>query len=396
MRGNNSCFFPPHVDYFHRPWSLLLDFSNAFNNICREAMFLEFRKHIPSLSPWMEFCYSGQPLLHLGKNTIHSCCGVQQGDPLGPPGFALTLHPIIKRIKANVPGLALNAWYLDYGTLMGQPRDLVSALHIIEQDGPLVGLQLNRGKSLLFIPEEADASTLPSPPEIPTTRSGFSLLGSPVSPLSFCEEVFQERINKISFSLNALQDLRDSQLELTLLRSCLALPKVSFVLRTCPLSNICQAVKNFDILIRGSLEIILGGPLSDWSWMKASLPSSYGGLNLRSALLHAPAAFLGSSVRSKPLVEKILGHPVDISSHISPAVEALAEASARPDWQCLDDIDATLRQHALSLAIDKALHHTLLASVTSVRSWALVLSTSLPHAGDWLNVVPSGSEASRS
>ena len=125
--------------------------------------------------------------------------------------------------------------------------------------------------------------------------------------------------------------------------------------------------------------------------MKASLPSSYGGLNLRSALLHAPAAFLGSSVRSKPLVEKILGHPVDISSHISPAVVALAEASARPDWQCLDDIDATLRQHALSLAIDKALHHTLLASATSVRSWALVLSTSLPHAGDWLNVVPSPS-----
>ena len=176
MRGNNSCFFPPHVDYFHRPWSLLLDFSNAFNNICREAMFLEFRKHIPSLSPWMEFCYSGQPLLHLGKNTIHSCCGVQQGDPLGPPGFALTLHPIIKRIKANVPGLALNAWYLDYGTLMGQPRDLVSALHIIEQDGPLVGLQLNRGKSLLFIPEEADASTLPSPQRSPPPAAAFPSL----------------------------------------------------------------------------------------------------------------------------------------------------------------------------------------------------------------------------
>ena len=46
---------------------------------------------------------------------------------------------------------------------------------------------------------------------------------------SFCEEVFQERINKISFSLNALQNLCDSQLESTLLCSCLALPKVSFV-----------------------------------------------------------------------------------------------------------------------------------------------------------------------
>ena len=90
----------------HR-WSLLLDFSNAFNNISRESMFVEIRRHIPSLSAWMEACYSCQPLLHLGENSIHSCRGVQQGDPLGPLGFALTLHPIFEHIKAKVPGLAL-------------------------------------------------------------------------------------------------------------------------------------------------------------------------------------------------------------------------------------------------------------------------------------------------
>ena len=96
-------------------------------------------------------------------------------------------------------------------------------------------------------------------------------------------------------------------------------------------------------------------------------------------------------MRSQPLVEKILGHPVDISTHISPAVAALAASAARPDWQCLDDIDVPLLQHPLSLAIDEAQHQNLLLSATSVRSRALVLSTSLPHAGDWLNVVPSPS-----
>ena len=136
------------------------------------------------------------------------------------------------------------------------------------------------------------------------------------------------------------------------------------------------------------MESILGGPLPEWSWLKASLPSTYGGLNLRSALLHAPAAFLGSSVRSQPLVERILGRPADISPHTSPAVAALATAAAR---QCLDDIDVPLRQHPLSLAIDKALHQNLLSSSPSIRSRALALSSSLPHAGDWLNVVPSPS-----
>ena len=88
-------------------WSLQLDFTNAFNSISHQAMFVEFHHQLPGLSAWMEFCHSGQPYLLLGKDIIHSCCGVQQGDPLGPLGFALILHPIIKctvqvRGKVNV------------------------------------------------------------------------------------------------------------------------------------------------------------------------------------------------------------------------------------------------------------------------------------------------------
>ena len=70
--------------------------------------------------------------LLLGKDTIVSCCGVQQGDPLGPLGFALTLHLIVERIKNEVPGLALNAWYLDDSMLVGTPAELAAALAIIE------------------------------------------------------------------------------------------------------------------------------------------------------------------------------------------------------------------------------------------------------------------------
>ena len=48
-------------------WTLLLDFSNAFNSISREAMFVECRRRLPGLSAWMESCYSCLPLLHLGR-----------------------------------------------------------------------------------------------------------------------------------------------------------------------------------------------------------------------------------------------------------------------------------------------------------------------------------------
>ena len=230
-------------------WTLLLDFTNAFYSISCQTMFWEFRRHLPGLSAWMESCYSGQPLLLLGKDIIHSCCGVQ----LGPLGFALTLHPIIKRIRAEVPSLALNAWYLDDGTLVGSTQDLSAALHIVESAGPSIGLHLNRGKSLLFIPNACDSSLSTLPSEVPVTRNGFCLLGCPIGPSSFCEEVLQERVGNIKGSLERLRDLSDSHLETTLLRSCLALPKLSYVLRTCPPSNISQATSVFDAAIREAL-----------------------------------------------------------------------------------------------------------------------------------------------
>ena len=58
---------------------------------------------IPSMAAWLESSYGSQPHLHLGEHTILSCCGVQQGDPLGPLGFALSLHPIIEKIKEESP-----------------------------------------------------------------------------------------------------------------------------------------------------------------------------------------------------------------------------------------------------------------------------------------------------
>lgn len=119
------------------------------------------------MSPWIESCYSDRPNLLFGKDIIHSCTGVQQGDPLGPLGFALTLQPIIDSQRFPV------SRYLDDGTLVGSPDDLLAALRIVESDGPSIGLHLNRSKSLLHIPPEADASLSPLPPDIPVTRQGF-------------------------------------------------------------------------------------------------------------------------------------------------------------------------------------------------------------------------------
>ena len=107
--------------------------------------------------------------------------------------------------------------------------------------------------------------------------------------------------------------------------------------------------------------------------------------------LHADFAFLAACSSSQSLVEGLLVHPPSPSPHTSPAVSALVTAAACLEWQCLDDTDVPLWQRVLFHSMDEASFQHLLSSAPSTHPRALVLSSALPHAGDWLNVVPTPS-----
>ena len=78
--------------------------------------------------------------------------------------------------------------------LCGSAEDLCAALAIVEEDGPARGLNLTRGKSPLYIPDNASFGHNPLPSDIPINRAGFDLLGCPVGPPSFCEESVFKRV----------------------------------------------------------------------------------------------------------------------------------------------------------------------------------------------------------
>ena len=150
--------------------------------------------------------------------------------------------------------------------------------------------------------------------------------------------------------MTKLRDLEDSQIQSTLLRSCLALPKLN--------------------LMRECLFELAGGPLSKWAWQKASLPSSLGGLDIRSASLHAPAAFVSSLDQSRALISRIRNQP-SFSSHLARAVSDLALVAERPDWSSVEEIDVPLRQRPLSRMIDEASYNSLLHLAPDTRSHQL-------------------------
>ena len=62
----------------------------------------------------------------------------------------------------------------------------------------------------------------------------------------------------------------------------------------------------FDRVLRAGLESILNIQLSDEQWKQASLPVHIGGLEVRSACMLAPSAFLASAAATLPLEEAIL------------------------------------------------------------------------------------------
>ena len=270
--------------------------------------------------------------------------------------------------------------------LCGLAKDLCAAF---ETEGPDLGLHLNRSKSLLHIPDGSPPVPNPLPAEIPIAHVGFDLLGAPIGSTSYCDASVHKRVRKVEEVLARLPDLQDSQMKTVLLHFCLALPKVMFALRTCAPSQIEGATSAFDNIMRDALSELASAPLSDWAWLKASLPSSLGGLTIREAGLHAPAAFLSSLDQTSPLVCQILKYIPNASRHLTPALDALARAVGNPDWRSIHDVDVPLRQRCLSHLIDKANYAFLVNSAPDSRFRALALSTAIPHAGDWLSVVPS-------
>ena len=170
-------------------------------------------------------------------------------------------------------------------------------------------------------------------------------------------------------------------METTLLHSCFSLSKLSVYLHTCNPVSLIPLYDSFDSLMLSSLSASIEAHLDQWSWLKASLPVSMGGLGVRKAAVHSAAAYYSSLHGSAFTLEDILGYLTDVSPLLNSCCPLLAQHAARSD--------TLISQRSLSAAIDQATFSSLLSQAPNTRSRALALSSAIPHAGDWLSVVPS-------
>ena len=98
------------------------------------------------------------------------------------------------------------------------------------------------------------------------------------------------------------------------LRSCLSLPKVVFSLRSVDTTRHQEVLQHYNQVTREGLARILGVPPTDVQWLQAKLPVTMGGLGLRAAEEHGPAAYASSYLSSLPLLRSLRQFPEDSPS----------------------------------------------------------------------------------
>ena len=245
------------------------------------------------------------PLLHFaawGGKIIQSAKGVQQGDPLGPLLFCLTLHHLCRRLRSPLCVL-----YLDDVSVGGPVEDVLHDLDIIKSAEEL-GLSLNNSKSEIICHDVTTWETLTRalPGAVVVNPESACLLGSPLGNVSSIDICLDDKIQALSIMGARFTHLSTHD-ALILLRHSFAIPKLRYLLRTAPcfLSN---RLEEYDSILRPITSSVINTPLAqdEAAWIQASLPVKMGGLGVRRASQVSPSAYLFSSASTADLVSAIL------------------------------------------------------------------------------------------
>ena len=329
---------------------------------------------------------------------LQSSAGVQQGDALGPLLFSLALQPVLKDLRA-APGVDVVFGYLDDVVICGDDSAVRRAVEILDARARQIGLLLNMSKCTLVPPARGNHSCdLTSfDARIKRNTSGcFKLLGAPIGDIDYCRGwICKERIAKLRKLLRAVPDLEDAQIAHKILHQCLGQCRVVYAMRTTRPDWASTAFAEVDADLRQAFEEATGRPWSVQQWNQATLAIKRGGLGLRSAQKHAPAAYLSSRLATRSACRQLDQAYAWTSGNADDwlvrTIETLNQNLAADDQVAPDDLapEATLlTQKDLSRRLECAQLAELIQHSEPVDK-ARLRAVSAPHAGGWLQAQPA-------
>ena len=129
--------------------AMLVDATNAFNSLNRQATLRNIQHLCPSFSTILINTYRVDVALYIEGSTLLSEEGTTQGDPLAMPMYALGVLPLIDCISSDL----MQVWYADYATACGSLSELRLWWDKLLQFGPDFGYFPNPSKTCLVVKE---------------------------------------------------------------------------------------------------------------------------------------------------------------------------------------------------------------------------------------------------
>ncbi len=356
-----------------------LDFANAFNTLRRDCMLEAVAREVPELYSFVHTAYTVDPILQYGVDIVRSTEGPQQGDPLGPLEFCLTIHPLLKRLRSE-----LRIGFLDDLTLGGFENVVARDVNLIDAEAAGLGLKLNKSKCEIISKTQQAPSDTAFAGFKSTSVCEMRLLGAPVMPGAEVCKVLEEKTKDLLRAVSRLS-LLQSQDALTLLRYSLSIPKLMYTLRT----SDCQstpALLDFDTTLQSGLSTILNVELSGDQWLQASLPVRDGGLGIRSAVMLAPSAFLASAAGTTDLQACIL--PPAVAIVPDACVQSCLNSWSIKFQSAVPVGEAAFHQRIWDSACIQTVKEALLNNVQGPTDRARLLASQAAHSADWLHALP--------
>ena len=302
------------------PQNILLsvDMANAFNTVSRDAVFTAVQERMPQLLPVVQWAYGTPSALHVvgaaeGTEPVLSCCGVRQGDPLGPLLFALALHGPLEKAVAAVPSVMFIA-YLDDCYIVGPPDAVRRAFRQLCGNGQhsvrSIGLRVRTTKCGVHGGAAQELERLATELGVRCLPDGLTVVGVPLGSESYSASTLSQRSDKVVGLVEKLCALPLSkQSQFLLLRSSLAV-RLAHLQRAVDWATLAPATRRLEQAVlaaaAGLFKLPGGHGAAGMAFASGPhldqllLPIRHGGFGLRATTeVEAQAAFLSGAASAQ-------------------------------------------------------------------------------------------------
>ena len=346
---------------------LMVDASNAFNNINREATIQNIKVKCPIFARYIENTYKEPAKLYLSSSVgqqprplelVESSEGTTQGDPVAMAMYAMgmmKLQDIIRYENTNVKQVA----YADDLTGVGKTSDLKKWWDLVTKHGPEIGYLPNATKSVLIVKPAAfeSAKEIFSNSNVRVTKDGERHLGAVIGTPEFKKEYVKKIVHDWEKEVKRLSDYATTEPQAAYAAFIYAIKqKWNYVMRTVP--GITPLLKPLEDAIRGHFipAISNGRCPDDLERNLLELPPRLGGLGITNPQNIAQVEFENSLKLTANLTRHIIDqnergedNPQDIMS-IKNEISRSRENKQKDTLQTLqtDLPDGTRRRVAMA------------------------------------------------